>query len=71
MWKNFDVDPFHCCPRVLVHSHACFLCNNLQAEFDAGLVDLSEFESDVHIVTGMLSMVEIYKQQCCQFNFMY
>ncbi|XP_078348130.1 rho GTPase-activating protein 44-like isoform X2 [Oculina patagonica] len=26
----------------------------LTAEFDAGLVDLSEFESDVHIVTGAL-----------------
>lgn len=25
----------------------------LQAEFDAGLVDLSEFDSDVHVVTGV------------------
>lgn len=24
----------------------------IKAEFDAGLVDLSEFENDVHIVTG-------------------
>lgn len=26
----------------------------LQAEFDAGLVDLSEFDTDVHVVTGRI-----------------
>jgi len=28
----------------------------LQAEFDAGLVDLSEFDTDVHVVTGRILM---------------
>ena len=30
-----------------------------QAEFDAGLVDLSEFEGDVHVVTGIISSIII------------
>lgn len=30
----------------------CLFVCFIKAEFDAGLVDLSEFENDVHIVTG-------------------
>ena len=40
----------------------------LQAEFDAGLVDLSEFDSDVHVVTGVLPVVEIYRLWSNLFN---
>ena len=36
----------------LTYSKYCDI--NFQAEFDAGLVDLAEFENDVHIVSGTL-----------------
>ena len=43
----------------------------LQAEFDAGLVDLSEFESDVHIVTGMFDKIIFIELYPNQFDAMY
>ena len=43
-------------PEMILISLTYFkYCNiNFQAEFDAGLVDLAEFENEVHIVSGAL-----------------